>query len=149
VFTGCNTFGIPKRKAMKTFFTSAFLAVFSFGVFSQDTIYTRNGEMIPAKVYEITQNEIKYKKPSNPDGPLYVANKSDVALIEYKNGSKDIFPTDANSSSVNTNSQTANNSGYGSRRRVSVYITPPVIFCGGYGYYRPYRHYWRRHGRCW
>ena len=47
---------------MKTLSTTALLMITSLGAFSQDTLFTRNGEMIPAKVYEITQTDIKYKK---------------------------------------------------------------------------------------
>lgn len=63
----------------------------SIAAFAQDTLYTRDGQVIPAKVQEVTQTEIKYKKPSNPDGPLYVVSKDEIAVIEYKNGSKDVF----------------------------------------------------------
>lgn len=59
--------------------------------FAQDEIITRSGEVIEGKVQEITQTEIRYKKSSNPDGPVYTLNKSDVSVIEYKNGTKDVF----------------------------------------------------------
>ena len=78
---------------MKTLFASALAMMISFGAFSQDTLVTRNGQVILGKVYEINQTDIKYRKPSNPDGPLYTISKEDVAMIEYKNGSKDVFQT--------------------------------------------------------
>lgn len=71
-----------------------FILFISANVFSQDTIYKRNGEVINAKVLEVELNVIKFKKTSNPDGPLYSLPKSQIALIQYKNGSKDIFPLD-------------------------------------------------------
>jgi hypothetical protein len=71
------------------FLFSAFIS--TIAAFAQDTLFTRDGQVIPAKVHEITQTEIKYKKPSNPDGPLYVVSKDEIAVIEYKNGSKDVF----------------------------------------------------------
>jgi hypothetical protein len=146
---------------MKTFI----LALISFSAFSalaQDTIFTRNGEVIPAKVYEITATEVKYKKPSNPDGPLYTTAKDNVTLIEYKNGSKDVFQQtsdNTNNNSTQTQAQSGNvtnNTYYPSPRpRVNVVIAPPPVVIGpawgwGYGYYRPYRYhrYWR-HGWCW
>ena len=127
---------------------------------AQDTIYTRNGETVAAKVYEITSTEIKYRKPSNPDGPLYVMSKDDVAVIEYKNGSKDVFQKDA-SGTTNSAQQNGNQVSNGntattyyapSRPRVNVVIAPPPVVIGapGWGYYyRPYRYHrhWRR--GCW
>jgi len=94
---------------MKTLSIAALLMIISLSAFSQDTLITRNGEIIPAKVYEITQTDIKYKKPSNPNGPLYTISKDDVAVIEYKNGSKDVFPYQGQSQTAqqaadNTNS---------------------------------------------
>ena len=35
--------------------------------------------------------DIKYKKFENPDGPSYSILKSDVLLIKYENGNKDVF----------------------------------------------------------
>lgn len=96
--------------------------------------------MIPAKVYEISQSEIKYKKATNPDGPLYVAGKNDIALIEYSNGSKEVFPFEPNSVTINSQ-PIYSNYVYGLRRRVNVVITPPIVI----GNYRPLRHFWCRH----
>lgn len=69
-----------------------FCLLISCDFFSQDTIYKRNGDIINAKVLEVDLNLIKFKKTSNPDGPLFSISKSQVTLIQYKNGSKDVFP---------------------------------------------------------
>lgn len=69
-----------------------FLFLTSLALYSQDTIYTRRGEVINAKVEEVGIKNIKYKKASNSDGPLYTLGKSEITLIQYKNGSKDVFP---------------------------------------------------------
>ena len=71
---------------------------------AQDIITKKNGDDIKAKVVEVNQNEIKYKSFSNPDGPLFVIYKSDVLLIRYENGSKDIFNE---SNSTNNSSSTS------------------------------------------
>ncbi|MEE1063291.1 MAG: hypothetical protein UH071_06440, partial [Paludibacteraceae bacterium] len=55
----------------------------------------RNGEEAEVKVEEITPNEVKYKKTSNPDGPSYIFNKDDIFMIKYKNGEKDVFAPEA------------------------------------------------------
>ena len=59
--------------------------------YSQDMITTKSGEDIKAKVLEITFHEVKYKKAENIEGPTYTISKSDILLIRYENGSKDIF----------------------------------------------------------
>lgn len=61
---------------------------------AQDNIVLRNGEEIPAKVLEINQIELKYRKVANPDGPLYTAPLRDVLFIKYANGTKDSFGTE-------------------------------------------------------
>ena len=66
---------------------------------AQDTIYTKGGKVIPAKVYEVTQNEIRYQKASNLEGPVYTIDKNAVSLIEYKNGTKDVFSGNSNGGS--------------------------------------------------
>ena len=131
-------------------FIFTFISLSALSAIAQDTIFTRNGEVIPAKVYEVTPTEIKYKKPSNPDGPLYVTSKDNVALIEYKNGSKDVFQQDNAQAQTNqsNNNNSYNNDSYGYQRpRVNVMIaTPPIVIGNTWGYYRPFR-YHHRHMR--
>jgi hypothetical protein len=88
-----------------------FLALlFLIGNFAQaqDIITKKNGDDIKAKVLEVNQNEIKYKSFSNPDGPLFVIYKSDVLLIRYENGTKDIFSESANNQ-INYNANSNSN----------------------------------------
>ncbi len=68
--------------------------------FSQDMITKKSSEDIKAKVIEVTINEIKYKKYDNLNGPLFTILKSDVLMIRYENGSKDIFNELQNVSSI-------------------------------------------------
>ena len=56
-----------------------------------DNIILRNGDEISAKVLEVTIDVIKYRKCDNPDGPIYSILKSDVFMIKYANGTKDII----------------------------------------------------------
>lgn len=58
---------------------------------SQDTITSRVGEDIQAKVLEITTTEIKYKKFDNLDGPTFIVQKSEFSMIRYENGTQEIF----------------------------------------------------------
>lgn len=63
--------------------------------YAQDNIVLRNGEDISAKVLEINQTDLKYRKSANPEGPVYTAPLRDVLLIKYANGSKDSFGTNS------------------------------------------------------
>jgi hypothetical protein len=58
---------------------------------AQDTLSTRSGESIIAKVLEVTTNEVKYKKFDNLNGPNIIILKSDLFQIKYENGTKDDF----------------------------------------------------------
>jgi hypothetical protein len=70
-------------------FIGAFLM--SLNLFAQDVITTKKGEDIFSKVIEITLNEVKYRKQDNLSGPLISILKSDIIMIRYENGIKDIF----------------------------------------------------------
>lgn len=56
-----------------------------------DVITFKTGDEIKAKVVEINDKEIKYKRCDNLDGPLIIAYKYEVLMIKYTNGSKDVF----------------------------------------------------------
>lgn len=71
-----------------------FLLLFSFTsivMFADDVIVLRNGDIINGIVTEVQTNEIKYKKSSNPNGPVYAEPKSNVLSIKYGNGEVDKF----------------------------------------------------------
>jgi len=75
----------------KSIFTLlAFIAI-NITAFSQDVITQNTGEDIQAKILEVNQTEIKYKKFDNQTGPTFNVLKSDVLMIRYENGTKDIF----------------------------------------------------------
>lgn len=78
-------------KIKKSVFT-VLVSIFTISIcYSQDMMTTRTGEDVLAKVLEVTTSEIKYKKFDNQDGPTYTILKSEVVMIRYKNGTKDIF----------------------------------------------------------
>ncbi len=67
------------------------LIVFTFGSFTihaQDILTLKSGSEIKGVITEITQDQIKFKK--TPEGPIYSLNKSDVFMIVYENGRKEI-----------------------------------------------------------
>lgn len=99
-----------KKKQMKsTIFTIVFLAAIQFSIFSQDIITKKSGEDIEAKVLEVTQTEIKYKKTNNIDGPTFTLAKTDILMIRYENGSKDIFNQQENDVEKTNKTTTTNN----------------------------------------
>lgn len=74
---------------MKRLFIISLVFLFSKNLSAQDTIVKNNYTRILAKVLEINQKEIKYKKFDNPDGPLYIIDRKEVSRIVYSNGSVD------------------------------------------------------------
>jgi hypothetical protein len=58
---------------------------------AQDVIVMKDGSTLLGKVAEISNEEIKYKKWSNPDGPLYSISRSEIMSINYQNGEVDRF----------------------------------------------------------
>lgn len=59
-----------------------------------DTLYLKSGSSLIAKVEEIGQNEIRYRRCDNLNGPVIILSKSDVISISYVNGTREAFPAD-------------------------------------------------------
>lgn len=72
-------------------FFSCVLFFCSQTVFAQDIITTKKGEDIISTVLEVNPTEIKYRKQDNLSGPMFTILKSEILMIRYANGSKDIF----------------------------------------------------------
>lgn len=58
---------------------------------AKDVIVKTDGAQIDAKVEEVTESVIKYRKFSNLTGPIYSIPISSVASIKYENGAEDLF----------------------------------------------------------
>lgn len=58
---------------------------------AQDNIILKSGAEIPAKVLEVAPGQIKYRRQDNPEGPVYTTGTTNVLLIRYANGTKDVF----------------------------------------------------------
>jgi hypothetical protein len=71
---------------MKKYLFVLFAILAGFNLKAQDIITKSNGEEIQAKILEISDTEIKYKKFSYQTGPTYTVKKSDVVSIKYPNG---------------------------------------------------------------
>ena len=73
---------------------------------SQDIIIKNDKTELKAKVLELTEDVVKYKKFEMLDGPIYSINKADVFMIMYSNGTKEYveskLPQKASSTSAAT-----------------------------------------------
>ena len=59
--------------------------------FGQDNIILKDGVEINAKIEEVGESNIKYRKFSNQDGPMFTKSKDKIFMIKYANGEKEIF----------------------------------------------------------
>jgi hypothetical protein len=76
---------------------------------AQDNILKRNGEEVQAKVTDVGKTEIKYKKFSNLSGPEYVMLVSDIFMITYENGDKDVFEESTETNELSASSVESEN----------------------------------------
>lgn len=65
-----------------------------------DQIVLKNGDDIEVIVVEITDQKVKYRLCSQPNGPLRSVDKNDILFIKYKDGSKETFGTKKEETSV-------------------------------------------------
>ena len=86
---------------MKKLLLLLILSAITSIAFSQDNIVLKNGDEINAKISEVGESNIKYKKFNNQDGPIYTKSKDEIFYIKYSNGEKDIFTNNLNNKSSN------------------------------------------------
>jgi hypothetical protein len=85
------------KKLILTVLTSILTISFCF---SQDTLKMKSSENLQAKILEVTPTEIKYKRFDNLSGPIFTILKSNVLMILYENGTKDIFAEEEQNQTV-------------------------------------------------
>lgn len=99
-----------KIKIMKKLIFTILISIFTISLcFSQDIITKKSGEDIQTKVIEVTTTEIKYKKFDNQNGPAFTILKSDVLMVRYENGTKDIFNEEKKNETVYSPTQSSGN----------------------------------------
>ena len=82
---------------MKAILSSLLLLIFctqlSFAqdVRKPDVILMRDNTKLEVIIQEVDDQKIKYKKLSNPEGPLFTVKKSDITSIKYSNGETEII----------------------------------------------------------
>ena len=72
-----------------------------FNLSAQDIIVKRNGDELQCRILEVSKNEVTYKRWTNQDGPAFSEKKSNIFMIKYENGEKDVI---AHSSPVSESS---------------------------------------------
>lgn len=95
-------------------------------VYGQDIITKKDGTDIKAKVIEITNSDIKYRKFESLEGPIYHLEKSEILIIRYENGTKDIFKETKKNNKVNSN------------ENAKIIIYRPKQFTGSFISYKLY-----------
>lgn len=108
---------------MKKLLFSAVFYVCSIIVSGQDYVILKNGDEIKSKVVELGQTEITYKKYDNLDGPSYSIAKSDVFIIKYENGTKDLINT-IQSIENKANEEIKKSNSYSSTSMGHFYLSP-------------------------
>lgn len=63
----------------------------SIFIYSQDVITKKNGDVIQAKVLNISNTELVYEKFENKSGPSFTILKNEIYKIKYANGTEDII----------------------------------------------------------
>ena len=76
---------------VKLFTLLALISLFGFSAMAQDVIVLKNGDEIKSLVQEIGTDYVKYKKFDNQTGPIYNLAKTEIFMIKYENGTKDVF----------------------------------------------------------
>lgn len=74
-------------------------------VSAQDVITKKDGTDIQAKILEVTTTEVKYKKFSNLEGPVFTLLKSDILIVRYENGENEVFNESQKSVTLNTDNE--------------------------------------------
>lgn len=58
---------------------------------AQDLIVKTDASQVEAKVVEVSPDEVRYKRFSNPDGPTYVLPVAEISYIQYANGERETY----------------------------------------------------------
>lgn len=109
----------------------------TYSVSAQDVIVLNNqsADEIEAKVVEVSDTQIKYKKWSYQDGPTFTLDTSEIFVIKYQNGEKQRFvesvePQPAYTPKVNRNENPQVN--YGQKAEKYVQQKRPKVFEPGF-----------------
>lgn len=99
---------------MKRIYLFAIVALLAVGAKAQDTIIFRNGDELRVRVTEVSDAQIKYLLWSNQSGPVYTKSVSEIFMIKYNGGHKELYNQQSMQQSINGNrGQLNGNNGQG------------------------------------
>ena len=90
------------KERLLTYLFPVFMVITTVAV-GQDRIILINGDKVSAYVTEVRLQEVAYKKADNPEGPLYIIPKQQIYMIQYANGTKEVFSFEMNAPSESEN----------------------------------------------
>ena len=110
---------------MKRSITLVVCALCTWMAMAQDIIVTKDAKRIEAKIQEVSSTEIKYKKFTYQDGPVFVLPIADVNSILFENGDVQVYhqePVKAQATDTDTNKEvaTANQSSQQDNNRIGM-----------------------------
>lgn len=73
-----------------------------------DVIVLRNSTRIDAKILEVSDTEIKYKKSNNLDGPTFTQKVENISAVIYDNGDVTSYADQAPAQTTSQNSKASN-----------------------------------------
>ncbi len=71
---------------MIKFILRLFFGLFGLTVYSQDSIFKNNNEIIQSKILEVNEKDIKYKLFHEPEGPLFILPITQIKKIQLQGG---------------------------------------------------------------
>ena len=93
-----------------------------------DVITFKSGDQVTARVTEITDDKIKYKRCDNIEGPVFVVNKGTVQSIRYANGVvEDIVAPVPVYNPNQQNLPSGNQNTYNAPKRIHPYATAALL----------------------
>jgi hypothetical protein len=100
--------------------------------FAQDRLFFLNGDEQDVKITEVSSSEVKYKRLDNLEGPSFSTLKSELFMIKYANGDKEMIaaqtaepaPAQQEEYATYDDVQTTTNSGSGLSSAVIVTDEP-------------------------
>ncbi len=107
-----SNFACGKKKKhiryMKNIIAIVSLLLCGSTLFAQDIITKKDGTDIQAKVTEVSNSQIVFKKFSNLDGPSYKMDVADILMITYENGEREMFNVETAKSDIPSGVMTYN-----------------------------------------
>lgn len=90
---------------MQSLFLLNIAIFFLNSVNAQDTIHIKSETtVLKVKIMEVNLTNLKYKKFSSPDGPIYTIEKKKIDKVVYQNGDIEVYSDDNSNKEIKKNS---------------------------------------------